>query len=186
MGPLATAQQLDDAISGIDELRNDAELVLGDGVRVDGTANPQGRGFFFAPTLLRADTPAGDAAVHRREVFGPVATLMPYDGTATEVATLVGHAEGSLVTSVYSDDLGFLNAYLSRGGATSGRLYLGSEKAAAQLPGSGVALPQVLHGGPGRAGGGQELGGERGLALYLNRVAVTGDRALIEKLDAPV
>ena len=67
-------------------------------------------------------------------------------------------------------------------GAKAGRLYLGSEKMAEQGPGSGVALPQSLHGGPGRAGGGQELGGRRGLDLYMQRVALQGSRSMIERL----
>ena len=90
---------------------------------------------------------------------------------------------GSLVTSLYTDDRKFLESYLRHGGATSGRLYVGSEKVASQLPGSGVAMPQLMHGGPGRAGGGEELGGERGLALYLQRLALTGDRGLVERVS---
>ena len=70
------------------------------------------------------------------------------------------------------------------GGATSGRLYVASSKVAPQLPGSGTTLPAMLHGGPGRAGGGQELGGIRGLSLYQQRVAVTGDRALLDRAGA--
>jgi len=182
MGPLATAQQLDDAVSGVARLREDAEVVLGEGARIDGSGNPAGKGFFFPPVLLRARDSVGAENVNRHEVFGPVATLMPYDGTAEQAAQIVSLAEGSLVTSVYSDDRSFLHAYLANGGSTCGRLYIGSEKVADQLPGSGVAMPQLLHGGPGRAGGGHELGGPRGLELYLQRVAVTGDRALVEKL----
>jgi hypothetical protein len=94
----------------------------------------------------------------------------------------VALAQGSLVTSLYSDDREFLAEYLRHGASSSGRLYIGSEKVAAQLPGSGLAMPALLHGGPGRAGGGAELGGERGLWLYLQRVALSGDRAVIEQL----
>ncbi|MGD8377597.1 MAG: 3,4-dehydroadipyl-CoA semialdehyde dehydrogenase [Acidobacteriota bacterium] len=182
MGPLATRQQLDDAVAGVARLREDADPVLGTGERADGVGNPEGKGFFLAPTLLRLRDGASGEAVHRHEVFGPVSTLIPYDGTAAEAARLVARGEGSLVTSIYSDDETFLGEYLAHGGHTSGRLYLGSEKVAPQLPGSGVAMPQVLHGGPGRAGGGAELGGERGLALYLQDVAVTGDRGIVERL----
>ena len=111
-----------------------------------------------------------------------MATLLAYDGSAKEAARQVARGGGSLVTSIYSDDEEFIASYLACGGSTSGRLYLGSEKVAAALPGSGVAMPQLLHGGPGRAGGGSELGGRRGLELYLQRVAVSGDRALIDRL----
>jgi oxepin-CoA hydrolase/3-oxo-5,6-dehydrosuberyl-CoA semialdehyde dehydrogenase len=182
MGPLATAQQLRDAVEGVARLRHEAELAHGDGERSGGVGSTDGRGYFFGPVLLRAADATAATTIHHHEVFGPVASLMAYDGSARQAAELVSLANGSLVTSLYSNELGFLADYLARGGATSGRLYIGSEKVAAQLPGSGVAMPQTLHGGPGRAGGGEELGGLRGLGLYLQRVALTGDRAIVERL----
>ncbi len=182
MGPLATRRQLDDAIAGVLKLSDDAERVLGTGERIDGQANPPGKGYFFPATLLRAGDGHSARAIHEHEVFGPVATLVPYDGTAEDAAKLVGLGQGSLVTSLYSDDRAFVGRYVERGGASTGRLYIGSAKVASQLPGSGVAMPELLHGGPGRAGGGEELGGSRGLDLYLQRLAVSGDRALIERL----
>jgi len=182
MGPLATRQQLDEAVAGVAKLAGQAEVVHGSGQRVDGVGNAPGQGFFFAPTLLRAADARAAGVIHQHEVFGPVATLLPYDGGADEAAELVALGGGSLVTSVYSDDREFLGGYVAAGGASSGRLYIGSAKVAGQLPGSGLAMPQLLHGGPGRAGGGHELGGSRGLELYLQRVAVSGDRALVERL----
>ena len=182
MGPLATARQLDDAILGVARLREQTDLVFGSGERIDGVGNPAGTGFFFGPTLLEASDASRASLVHELEVFGPVATLLAYDGTAAEAATLVARGEGSLVTSLYSNDAEFLDGYLAEGGSSSGRLYMGSEKVAGLLPGSGVAMPQLMHGGPGRAGGGQELAGLTGLELYLQRVALTGDRVLVERL----
>ncbi|MCP3979848.1 MAG: 3,4-dehydroadipyl-CoA semialdehyde dehydrogenase [bacterium] len=181
MGPLATRQQLDDAIEGVKLLRQDADVVLGTGERIDGVGNPAGKGWFFGPTLLRMRDGAEGKAVQSHEVFGPVSTLIPYDGSAEGAACMGAGGGGSLVTSLYTDDGEFLTRFLVSGGSYQGRLYVGSEKVAPMLPGSGVAMPQVLHGGPGRAGGGEELGGERGLSLYLQRVAVTGDRALIQR-----
>ena len=182
MGPLATAGQLRDAVAGVAELRGVAELVHGAGERVDGVGNPAGKGYFFSPTLLRVEDGGESSRIDDLEVFAPVATLIPYDGTSRAAAAVVARGGGSLVTSIYSNDLDFLRAYLAEGGSASGRLYVGSEKVAGQLPGSGVVMPQLLHGGPGRAGGGAELGGLRGLSLYLQRVAVSGDRALVERL----
>jgi oxepin-CoA hydrolase/3-oxo-5,6-dehydrosuberyl-CoA semialdehyde dehydrogenase len=182
MGPLATRQQLDEAVSGVAKLAEQAEIVHGTGQRVDGVGNEPGRGFFFAPTLLRAADSRAASAIHEHEVFGPVATLLPYDGGAEEAAELVALGGGSLVTSVYSDDRRIVGGYVAAGGSSSGRLYIGSAKVAGQLPGSGLAMPHLLHGGPGRAGGGHELGGLRGLELYQQRVAVSGDRALVERL----
>jgi oxepin-CoA hydrolase/3-oxo-5,6-dehydrosuberyl-CoA semialdehyde dehydrogenase len=186
MGPLATAAQLTDAVSGVARLTEECELVFGNGRRVDGVGNTAGTGYFFAPSLLRTDDGHTARELHRLEVFGPVATMIPYDGSANDAAALVARSAGSLVTSLYTDDPVFLVAYLAAGGSTSGRLYVGSQKVAGQLPGSGLALPQVLHGGPGRAGGGQELAGLRGLNLYRQRVAVTGDKSMIERaLELP-
>ncbi len=182
MGPLATKDQLADAIDGVRRVREDATLVRGTGERVDGVGNPAGRGFFFGPTLLRAKDADRASAVHEHEVFGPVATVLGYDGTAQHAARLVARGGGMLVTSLYTDDERFLAHYVSSGGATSGRLYVGSEKVVPLLPGSGLVLPAMTHGGPGRAGGGQELGGLRGLELYLQRVAVSGDKAFVERL----
>ena len=182
MGPLANRQQMEDVLAGISRLREEAELVLGSGERIDGAGNPEGQGFFVGPTLLRRGDGEGARTVHEHEVFGPCATLLGYDGTAPHAAALVGRGGGSLVTSVYSNEAAFLGEFLAEGGAGCGRLYIGSEKVAGQLPGSGLAMPDLLHGGPGRAGGGEELGGLRGLSLYLQRVALSGDRALVERL----
>jgi oxepin-CoA hydrolase/3-oxo-5,6-dehydrosuberyl-CoA semialdehyde dehydrogenase len=182
MGPLATSQQLEEAVSGVERLSEQARLLLGTGKRIDGVGSEVGKGFFFEPTLLGVDDADTSDVIHEHEVFGPVATLMAYDATAEGAADLVARGGGSLVTSVYSDDVEFLGRYIARGGSSNGRLYIGSKKVAAQLPGSGVALPHVLHGGPGRSGGGHELAGLTGLQLYLQRSAVTGDKVLVQRL----
>jgi len=182
MGPLANAAQLDEAVSGVARLAEHCSIVHGSGARTDGVENPAGTGYFFSPTLLRATDARQAGCVHDHEVFGPVATLLPYSGGAAEAAELVALGKGSLVTSLYCNDRKFIEAFVLAGGSSCGRLYIASDKVAGQLPGSGVAMPQVLHGGPGRAGGGEELGGKRGMALYQQRVALTGDRALIERI----
>lgn len=182
MGPLATRRQLDDAIAGIAKLAGQARIVLGAGKRIDGFGSDPGKGYFLAPTLLRADQPQTAEDVHRHEVFGPVSTVMPYDGTPRQAMDFTGMARGSLVTSIYSDELDFLEKCLLNGAGLSGRLYLGSRKVAEQLPGSGIVLPQLTHGGPGHAGGGEELGGLRGVHLYMRRLALSGDRSLLERM----
>jgi 3,4-dehydroadipyl-CoA semialdehyde dehydrogenase len=182
MGPVATAQQLRDAEEGVAELARSARLVHGTGRRIDGAGSPAGKGYFFAPTLLRADDARQAGAVHEREVFGPVASLLPYDGSAGDAAAIVALGGGTLVTSVYSDDTVWVGDFLAHGGGATGRLYVGSEGSAAEAPGSGAALPQTLHGGPGRAGGGEELGGLVGLKLYLQRVAVQGSKLQVDSV----
>ncbi len=182
MGPLATAQQLEDAERGVAELRESARLLAGTGKRSDGVGSPAGKGFFFPPTLLRADDPLAANAVHRREVFGPVATVLPYDGAPESAADLVALGGGMLVTSLYTDDADWVGRFLARGGSAAGRVYLGSQGSAPEAPGSGIALPQTLHGGPGRAGGGEELGGLVGVTLYMQRLALQGSREMVDQL----
>jgi oxepin-CoA hydrolase/3-oxo-5,6-dehydrosuberyl-CoA semialdehyde dehydrogenase len=176
MGPVATAQQLRDAEEGVAELARTARIVHGSGQRSGA------QGFFFPPTLLRADDARQAGAVHEREVFGPVATLLPYDASAAAASEIVALGGGILVTSVYSDDAGWVRDFVTSGGGAAGRIYVGSESSAADAPGSGAALPQALHGGPGRAGGGEELGGLVGVKLYLQRVAVQGSKTLVNEV----
>ncbi len=182
MGPLATAAQLADSLAGLAELAAEARVVVGSTARTDGVGSPEGKGWFLAPVLLEAAEARSAPAVHRREVFAPVATLLPYDGSAAEAAAVVALAEGTLVTSVYTDDAGWLSPFAAVAGSATGRIYVGCEAVAAEAPGSGAAFPQNLHGGPGRAGGGEELGGLRGLSLYLQRVALQGGKGLISSV----
>lgn len=183
MGPLATAAQLEDAERGVAELTaGGARLVHGTGRRADGVGSPAGKGYFFPPVLLEVDDAGGAGRVHEREVFAPVATLVPYDGRAESAADLVARGGGTLVTSVYSDDPVWRRSFLTHGGATTGRLYLGSEESAGDAFGSGAALPGSLHGGPGRAGGGEELGGLVGVTRYMQRLALQGGREVVEGL----
>ncbi len=182
MGPLATAQQLEDTVRGIGELKAAARIVHGTGQRTDGAGVPAGKGFFLQPTLLRSDDARHAGPVNEREVFAPVATLLPYDGTARDAAEIVALGGGTLVTSAYTDDAGWAGDFVARGGGDTGRIYIGSESSAEVAPGSGAALPQTLHGGPGRAGGGEELGGLVGVKLYLQRVAVQGAKSLVDGL----
>jgi 3,4-dehydroadipyl-CoA semialdehyde dehydrogenase len=186
MGPLATAQQLADTLRGIGELKQTAWIVHGTGERTDGAGAPPGKGFFVEPTLLESDEPYNAGPVHVREVFAPVATLLPYDGTAASAAEIVALGGGTLVTSAYTDDAAWAGDFVARGGGGTGRIYIGSESSAADAPGSGAALPQTLHGGPGRAGGGEELGGLVGVKLYLQRVAVQGSKSLVDGLVGDV
>ena len=179
MGPVATKQQLDDVRAGIARLQGGARSVCGGPEPVDAIGVGK-KGFFVAPTLLHAAEPRADDAVHQHEVFGPVATVMPYDGTAKMAATLVAWGGGGLVSSVYSDDKAFVRDSVLGIAPLHGRVTIGSSKTASQAIPPGTVMPQLLQGGPGRAGGGEELGARRGLALYMQRVAVQGDRALVE------
>jgi oxepin-CoA hydrolase/3-oxo-5,6-dehydrosuberyl-CoA semialdehyde dehydrogenase len=182
LGPVATASQLRDVRAGIDRLlRDGARLAVGGSHPVEGLGAPAGKGYFVAPTLLVAPDAGAVPTVHEHEVFGPVATLIPYD-TTEEAVGLVARAEGCLVSTVYTDDRAIaLEAVLGLA-AWHGRVCLGNAKVAGAWLGPGTVLPQLLHGGPGRAGGGAELGGLRGMELYLQRTALQGYGPLLEHL----
>ncbi|WP_394836997.1 3,4-dehydroadipyl-CoA semialdehyde dehydrogenase [Pendulispora rubella] len=176
MGPLATAQQLADVRAGVAKL-------AGHGKAVFGSADPlHEKGYFISPVLLHAERPDPGDAVHNHEVFGPVATVMPYSDAADAVKW-VAAGGGGLVSSVYSDDKAFVRSAVLGIAPYHGRVTVGSSKIAAQAVPPGTVLAPLVHGGPGRAGSGEELGGRRGLAFYMQRVALQGDRALLEMIS---
>jgi 3,4-dehydroadipyl-CoA semialdehyde dehydrogenase len=181
MGPLATAQQRDDVTAGIAKLAASARFVHGDGGRGE-LVGVQDKGWFVGPTLLEAKGVADAGEVHRLEVFGPVQTLVPYSGDAEEACAGVALGTGGLVSSVYSDDKDFVTDAVLALAPYHGRLHLGHSKIAEHSPGPGTVLPQLVHGGPGRAGGGEELGSARGMSLYLQRCAVQGLKPLVAKI----
>ncbi|MFN2547342.1 MAG: 3,4-dehydroadipyl-CoA semialdehyde dehydrogenase [Myxococcales bacterium] len=171
MGPVSTADQLRDVRAGIDKLASESQRVF------EGKIS-ESKGYFVPPTLLLARDAAAAKVMHKDEVFGPVATL----AAASDAAGLVRRGGGGLVCSVYSDDRDFLRKCVLDVAPYHGRIYIGSEKVAGQTLGPGTVLPQLLHGGPGHAGGGEELGSLRGLQLYSQRVALQGDRALLDAI----
>jgi 3,4-dehydroadipyl-CoA semialdehyde dehydrogenase len=180
MGPVASKQQHADVRAGIAELAKAARFVV-DGTSPEPRGVTAGKGWFVGPTLLEA-TDAGARAIHELEVFGPVATMV----TAPEgaEAELVAKGRGGLVCSAYTDDRDFAVRLIAGIAPHHGRIVLGSAKVAGQAVPPGMVMPQLVHGGPGRAGGGEELGGQRGLALYSQRVALQGDRALLDAVLA--
>ena len=181
MGPVATAAQLTDVREGVSLLTRDGRLVFGQ-AQVQAVGAPEGKGFWSSPVLVEVEPGAEAPSVHGREVFGPVATVVPYAGTSAEAVALVLRGQGGLVSSVYSEDAGFTGEVALGVAPYHGRVFLGSAKIAEQSPGPGTVLPLLVHGGPGRAGGGEELGGVRGLAFYMQRVALEGSRPVIDKI----
>jgi phenylacetic acid degradation protein PaaN len=182
MGPVATAAQHRDVRAGIDRLAAQTTIVCGGSDPIVGQGAPEGKGFFVAPTLLKA--PSADAApdVHNHEVFGPCATVIPYDGEADEAARIVGLGGGSLVSAVYTDDRKWLGTFLMGAAPWNGRVLAVTTRVADETTHPGMVLPNCLHGGPGRAGGGEELGGIRGLEFYTQRVAIQGDSGVLAKV----
>lgn len=182
MGPLASAAQKEDVLAGIARLAAATTAVHGGTGEIEPLGVPAGKGFFVGPVLRATSDPAGCAPLHEHEIFGPVATVGAYGGDPDEAAALVARGAGGLVSSAYSDDRDWVGRFVPAAAGWNGRLYLGSAKMAAQSPGPGTALPHLLHGGPGRAGGGEELGGRRGLERYLQRCALQGDATILKAL----
>ena len=132
-----------------------------------------------APTLLGTRTPDTNPVVHDVEVFGPVATLMPYRDVPHALA-LVRRGQGSLVVSVYGTDPAALGRVALELADSHGRVHVISPEVAALHTGHGNVMPQSLHGGPGRAGGGEELGGLKALNFYHRRSAIQASTAVLE------
>ena len=178
MGPVASESALRDVLAGTQKLAAACEVLCGSTERA---ASP---GYFVAPTLLLAKDADADV-LHADEVFGPVATLIPYDGSVDEAARLANRGGGGLVASAYSNDADWTEGLIHGIGPWHGRVWVGSDKVAGQATAPGLVLPATIHGGPGRAGGGEELGGLRGLEFYMQRVALQGFQGVIGKRFGP-
>jgi oxepin-CoA hydrolase/3-oxo-5,6-dehydrosuberyl-CoA semialdehyde dehydrogenase len=178
IGPLASLGQRAEVRDRIQDLLADAEIVAGDpnGVRtVSGDAD---RGAFMNPVLLYAEKPFDAKAVHDVEAFGPVSTVMPYDDLGEAVA-LARRGKGSLVSSVFTDDAKVAEEIVLGVAPFHGRVLIGNRRSAKTSTGHGSPLAGLVHGGPGRAGGGEELGGMRGVKHYMQRTAIQGAPELL-------
>ncbi|TSD89961.1 phenylacetic acid degradation bifunctional protein PaaZ [Mycobacterium sp. KBS0706] len=176
MGPLVSLAQRDDVRARIAELTAEAEIVVGDPAN-DGAPG----GAFLAPVLLRCADPATARKVHVVEAFGPVATVIAYDGL-DQAVELVRRGEGSLVASVFTHDDAVSDALVFGLAPFHGRILVVDRDCAGESTGHGSPLPGLVHGGPGRAGGGEELGGIRGVHHYLQRTALQGSPARLSAL----
>ncbi len=172
MGALVDGSQKQRVLDAIGELST-AAAVVSTGAHIDDLP----KGAFVAPTLLAATDRHADV-IHSVEAFGPVATLIPY-ADISEAIDLVGRGEGSLVASLYGNDVGEI-AELARGIASHhGRVLVVDETMATASTGHGSPLPMLTHGGPGRAGGGEELGGMRSVFSHMQRTAIQGSPAML-------
>ncbi|WP_375459582.1 phenylacetic acid degradation bifunctional protein PaaZ [uncultured Enterovirga sp.] len=181
MGALVSRSQREAVRAQVAKLATEAEIVFGDPFRVEADGIDPEAGAFMAPVLLRCDRPAEASLVHTVEAFGPVATVMPYDGLDEAVA-LVARGEGSLVASIFTYDPEAAAALAFGIAPYHGRLLVLDRDSAPESTGHGSPLPGLLHGGPGRAGGGEELGGLRGVFHYLQRTAIQGSPARLASL----
>ena len=178
MGALASQGQRDEVRSRVAELSAEAEVVFGNQEDFEVTDADAKKGAFFMPTLLHCDRPLSSTAVHSVEAFGPVSTVLPYENLdeAIELARLGG---GSLAGSVITNDNDVARELVLGSAAWHGRMVVINRHCAAESTGHGSPLPHLVHGGPGRAGGGEELGGIRGALHYMQRTAIQGSPEMV-------
>ncbi len=170
VGPVMNAAQQEDARGKIVALRGEARIVAEAKAPADGT--------FVAPTLLLCEAPASARAVHDIEVFGPCSTILPYENTREAVALGI-RGGGSLALSLFSSDADFAGDVLDGLGPWHGRVLVVDDDVGKNHTGHSIVMPQCVHGGPGRAGGGEELGGLRGLRFHMQRSAVQAGSGLL-------
>jgi oxepin-CoA hydrolase / 3-oxo-5,6-dehydrosuberyl-CoA semialdehyde dehydrogenase len=173
MGPLASFEQRDEVRGRIKDLQAVAEIVAGnpDDVRV--SSGDAEKGAFLNPVLLYCDKPFAADAVHDVEAFGPVSTILPYD-SLDEAVELARRGKGSLVASVFTNDKAVAEEAVIGLAPFHGRVMIGNRVSAKTSTGHGSPLAGLVHGGPGRAGGGEEMGGMRGVKHYMQRTAIQG------------
>jgi oxepin-CoA hydrolase/3-oxo-5,6-dehydrosuberyl-CoA semialdehyde dehydrogenase len=173
MGPLATRLQAERVRSSVEELSKSQRIVFGDLDHFDIIGDSAKREAFFSPILFRNDDPFHQTACHDIEAFGPVATIMPYKelDDAIELAKM---GKGSLVSSIVTPDNQEAREYVVGAASMHGRILVLNEHCAKESTGHGSPMPLLTHGGPGRAGGGEEMGGKRGVLHYLQRTAIQG------------
>ena len=177
MGALASQAQQADVAERVATLRQGAEVVFGGGEGFAPVGDGIAEGAYFQPTLLLAQDAARHAA-HDVEAFGPVSTLMAYQGL-DEALALAARGKGSLAGTLVTKDAANAVKAITAMAATHGRLQVLDRAAAPESTGHGSALPYLKHGGPGRAGGGEELGGLRAVKHLMQRAAVQGSPAML-------
>ena len=173
MGPLAGKGQVREVEKSVTRLRDGAEVVFGGPGTLDVVGADAESGAFYPTMLLYADKPFAGTQSHDVEAFGPVNTLMPYR-TVDEAIALARLGKGSLVGSVFTADDSVAREMVLGTAAFHGRLMLANRHSAKESTGHGSPMPGMVHGGPGRAGGGEELGGIRGVMHYMQRTAIQG------------
>jgi oxepin-CoA hydrolase/3-oxo-5,6-dehydrosuberyl-CoA semialdehyde dehydrogenase len=173
MGALAGESQREEVKNQIQKLLASSQIIYGslDGVEViDADAT---KGAFLSPVLLLNENPLHAKEVHEVEAFGPVSTLMPYN-TVDEAIYLSKMGKGSLCSTIVTADNKIAKQYVLGAASHHGRILVLNNECAKESTGHGSPLPLLVHGGPGRAGGGEEMGGVRGVKHYMQRVAVQG------------
>jgi oxepin-CoA hydrolase / 3-oxo-5,6-dehydrosuberyl-CoA semialdehyde dehydrogenase len=179
MGPLAGTDQRADVLAAVEQLQAENELMIGNLNEnfevLDGDAI---KGAFLKPMVFFNDAPYKKMACHNVEAFGPISTVMPYKDLDDAIA-LAKLGKGSLVGSIITADNSIAKDFLMGSASTHGRILILNKDCAKESTGHGSPMPMLTHGGPGRAGGGEEMGGVRGVAHYMDRTAIQGSPTTI-------
>ncbi|MFZ6873057.1 phenylacetic acid degradation bifunctional protein PaaZ [Undibacterium sp. Di27W] len=183
MGPLASRAQQHDVLASIEQLASGNQIICGGTVPAQLQGEGLEQGAFVSPTLIVCLQPMENSAVHEIEAFGPVTTLMPYKDMQ-EALALAAKGCGSLVATLVTKDPHIAAMAIPHMAARHGRLMILNAESAPESTGHGSPLPQLKHGGPGRAGGGEELGGSRAVKHYLQRAAVQGSPTMLSAVTA--
>ncbi|MBT8324616.1 MAG: phenylacetic acid degradation bifunctional protein PaaZ [Winogradskyella sp.] len=181
MGALVSRQQVEAVKDSVKDLAKEAQIVYGNLDKIETVGADAKKGAFISPIVLRADHPFKTSVIHEREAFGPVSTIMPYKNL-DEAVTLAKMGKGSLVSSIVTNNDKIAKEYVINAASHHGRILVLNRESAKESTGHGSPLPYLVHGGPGRAGGGEEMGGMRGIKHYLQRTAIQGSPTTITEI----
>ena len=181
MGALATRLQVERVRASVETLSKSQEIVFGDLDNFEVHGADKKSGAFFSPILFLNKDPFNNKDCHEIEVFGPVSTIMPYK-TLDDAISLAKMGKGSLVSSIVTPDDKEAREYVIGAANMHGRILIVNEACAKESTGHGSPMPLLTHGGPGRAGGGEEMGGKRGVLHYLQRTAIQGHPTTISAI----
>jgi oxepin-CoA hydrolase / 3-oxo-5,6-dehydrosuberyl-CoA semialdehyde dehydrogenase len=181
MGALVSHAQRESVKSQVQKIAETAQIVYGNFDDFDAIGADAKKGSFLRPILLREDNPMKNEAAHVTEAFGPVSTLMPYN-TIEEAIKISKLGKGSLVSSIFTNDNAIAKEFTIGAASHHGRILSINRESAKQSTGHGSPLPMLVHGGPGRAGGGEEMGGMRGIKHYMQRTAIQGSPTTLTEI----
>jgi len=181
MGALAGQEQVKEVQGRLQELMTFSQLVYGNPEDFDVALGSKTKGAYLPPMLLRNDTPFENIGTHEIEAFGPISTLMPY-ATMEDAIELARKGRGSLCSSIVTYDDNIAREYVINAATHHGRILVLNRNSAKESTGHGSPMPLLVHGGPGRAGGGEEMGGLRGIKHYMQRCAIQGSPTTITAL----
>ncbi|MGM0636622.1 MAG: phenylacetic acid degradation bifunctional protein PaaZ [Bacteroidota bacterium] len=181
MGSLIDKKQVESVKNAVNEISKTADIVYGDFNAAETINAEFEKGAFIKPILMREDHPFENEAAHVTEAFGPVSTIMPYKNL-DEAIQLSKKGKGSLVSSIFTNDDTIARDYTVQAASHHGRILSINRESAKQSTGHGSPLPNLVHGGPGRAGGGEEMGGKRGIKHYMQRCAIQGSPSTLTEI----